>query len=198
MKGAARAVCDALLSAGCACNVCVNGCLEDAVAAGASGLHLRERWLSAEIDLAEFVSRARVSLGGSNSIIGCSAHSVKSVLTAASAGVDYVLVGTMFPTQTHPEKVEVEGPNLIASALEALDAMQTRPLLIGVGGINSANCAGVIESGADGVAVIRAISDQKQPADAAASILSVMRDSVSRHQGITAKYQPAVEPIPEW
>lgn len=174
IQAAARAVRSAV--AGTTCRVVVNGYLEDAVFSGADGVHLRERWLS-EKGAADFVSRARVAMNGG--LVGCSAHSVESVLAAAKAGVDYVQIGTMFRTMTHPDKVEVEGPELVSAAVDALRGLEQRHKvkLIGVGGIDTSNCADVTRAGADGVAVIRAICSSRDPAGAVRIMLDSMMSS---------------------
>lgn len=106
---------------------------------------------------------------------GCSAHSVEAVLEAAALGADYVQLGTMFPTQTHPGKVP-EGPGLATACRRALDALDVRPLLIGVGGVDATNAAALVEAGCDGVAVIRGISDAPDPEAAARAICRALAE----------------------
>ena len=153
------------------CPFIVNGfALSEALKCGADGYHFKEKSLSAES-----LAAAREALG-SQCVIGASAHSVDSVLKAATLGVDYVQIGTMFPTLSHPEKSEFEGPRLISAARSALDAHFNgkQPLLIGVGGIDTSNCADVIRAGADGVAVIRAIALSDHPKDVVSHLRSSM------------------------
>ncbi|KAJ8604882.1 hypothetical protein CTAYLR_010412 [Chrysophaeum taylorii] len=191
IQAATRSVRRALEMAGCeACPVVVNGYLLDAAAAGASGVHLRESAVrEKDMDLKFFVSRCRVVLEqttGRPAIVGCSAHSVESVLLAAAAGVDYVQVGTMFPTATHPEKKIVEGPELVAAVLGAFAARnQPAPVLVGVGGIEDGNCAEVVKAGAHGVAVIRAIAASAAPADAVAKMRDTMAAALSSSSSST-------------
>jgi thiamine-phosphate pyrophosphorylase len=88
-------------------------------------------------------------------------HTQEAALRAAELGVDYLQVGTMFPTGSHPEKGDtVEGPKLMAQVDAALRAAGRREALalVGVGGINEANCARVVAAGADGVAVISGLA----------------------------------------
>ena len=127
-----------------------------------------------------------------NGPLGCSAHSVEAVLAAAALGADYVQLGTMFATQTHPGKVpegpglatecrraldELEAPPLLGVALDELDAP---PLLIGVGGVDATNAATLIEAGCDGVAVIRGISDARDPEAAARAICRALAGAGTR------------------
>lgn len=152
------------------CPVVVNG----HVVQGA-GVHLPERRIEELPGVRAFV--------GTDTILGVSAHSVDSVLRAAELRADYVQIGTMFPTQTHPDKLLLEGPTLIQEARDALVEKknsghlpsQRYPLLIGVGGINLTNAGDVIRAGADGVAVIRALSESPDPAAAAKALLTSLK-----------------------
>lgn len=76
-------------------------------------------------------------------------------------GVDFLQVGTMFPTRSHPEKgAAVEGPALMADVDAALREKGLRAglALVGVGGITEGNAARVVAAGADGVAVISGLA----------------------------------------
>ena len=123
--------------------------------------------------------------------LGCSAHSVEAVLAAAALGADYVQLGTMFATQTHPGKIP-EGPGLATECRRALDELEATPLLIGVGpssatplligvgGVDATNAAKLIEAGCDGVAVIRGISDARDPEAAARAICRALAGAGTR------------------
>ena len=112
--------------------------------------------------------------------LGCSAHSVEAVLAAAALGADYVQLGTMFATQTHPGKIP-EGPGLATECRRALDELEAPPpLLIGVGGVDATNAAKLIEAGCNGVAVIRGISDARDPEAAARAICRALADAGTR------------------
>ena len=111
--------------------------------------------------------------------LGCSAHSVEAVLAAAALGADYVQLGTMFATQTHPGKVP-EGPGLATECRRALDELDAPPLLVGVGGVDATNAATLVEAGCDGVAVIRGISDARDPEAAARAICRALADAGTR------------------
>lgn len=75
--------------------------------------------------------------------------------------MDYLQVGTMFPTGSHPEKgAAVEGPELMAAVDAALRRAGLRQglALVGVGGIAEGNAGRVAVAGADGVAVISGLA----------------------------------------
>ncbi|KAF6003427.1 hypothetical protein F1559_004726 [Cyanidiococcus yangmingshanensis] len=92
-------------------------------------------------------------------LIGTSVHAVSEAVFAAETGlVSYVLVGTMFPTPSHPEKEgddQVEGVALMRAVCEALSGSSLQ--CYGIGGITAANMSMVLEAGAHGVATIRNI-----------------------------------------
>ena len=115
-----------------------------------------------------------------NGPLGCSAHSVEAVVAAAALGADYVQLGTMFATQTHPGKVP-EGPGLATECRRALDELEAPPpLLVGVGGVDATNAATLVEAGCDGVAVIRGISDARDPEAAARAICRALAGAGTR------------------
>uniref|UniRef100_K3X5V9 Thiamine phosphate synthase/TenI domain-containing protein n=1 Tax=Globisporangium ultimum (strain ATCC 200006 / CBS 805.95 / DAOM BR144) TaxID=431595 RepID=K3X5V9_GLOUD len=124
------------------------------------GWHVKERDLQHE-GLAQLIQETRTQ---KPLVVGCSVHSVASALIAARMGVDYIQVGTMFPTPSHPEKAtpeSLEGPRLLRELLAEMgdeDGIFPMPPLIGVGGINTAqNIRDVLSAGASGVAMIRGI-----------------------------------------
>ncbi|KAF0682745.1 Aste57867_25148 [Aphanomyces stellatus] len=106
----------------------------------------------------------------SGSIFGVSVHSVAAANKAVAAGASYVQVGTMFPTASHPEKSVIEGPGLVREVRR----MHPSVRLIGIGGITEGNCVEVLQAGADGVAVIRAILDSTEPARAAQQLRTAL------------------------
>jgi len=94
------------------------------------------------------LSRAR-RICGTEKIIGFSVHTMAEF--AKSEKADYLGIGSIFPSTTKPE-VNVCG----LSFLERIRHKTEKPL-IAIGGINSSNVLQVINSGADGVAVISSV-----------------------------------------
>ncbi len=90
-------------------------------------------------------------------ILGKSVHSLEMATKAASEGIDYLIVGTLFPSKSHPQ-----GRSSGTKIIEDISRKVSVPL-IGIGGISSQNCQKVIDSGASGVAVIGAISEADDP-----------------------------------
>ena len=77
---------------------------------------------------------------------------------AAADGADFLLVGAMFATASHPGAAPA-GPGLLREV-----AGVCRLPLIGIGGIAPGNLGQVIDAGASGVAVIRSILIAPDPA----------------------------------
>ena len=123
----------------------------DLVAAcGADGVHVGQRDMS--------VADAR-AIVGDECLIGLSIETEAQL--DAIAGADYLGVGAVFATPTKAES--------IAAGLELVRAAAARVAIpwFAIGGIELANVAEVIEAGAPGVAVVRAIRDADDPETAA-------------------------------
>lgn len=111
-------------------------------------------------------------------IVGRSVHSVEGATDARASGADFLLVGTMFATRSHPGE-EPSGPSLLE---RIRDAGVGAPLLA-IGGITADNVAQVMHAGADGAAVITAILASADPERAAAQIKSAMHDAMASDAG---------------
>ena len=98
---------------------------------------------------------------GPDMLIGRSVHSVDGAGQAVRDGADFLLVGTMFASRSHPGE-EPAGPGLLAR----IAARYSLPA-IGIGGITADNCHQVMEAGASGVAVITGILASPDPCSAA-------------------------------
>jgi thiamine-phosphate pyrophosphorylase len=137
----------------------INGRVDVAVAAGADGIQLGAGALP--------LRDARRRLG-EHAFIGRSVHSVAEAVAAETEGAQFLVVGTIYPTDTHPGKLP-EGPEL----LEAV-AARVRIPLYAIGGIRAENAAECIRCGAYGVAVIRAIGEAVDPEAAARRLLAAI------------------------
>jgi thiamine-phosphate diphosphorylase len=92
-------------------------------------------------------------------------------------GVDYVTLGTIFPSETHPDR-PVAGLEGLQVALGEI-GMRLGPVpVVAIGGVNRDNAADCIRAGARGVAVIRGILMAADPGQAAADILKSMREAI--------------------
>ncbi|MBM7585745.1 thiamine-phosphate pyrophosphorylase [Bacillus pakistanensis] len=122
----------------------VNDDVELALLLNADGVHVGQE----DDDIEEVRRRIGTKL------LGVSAHNVEEAKRAIALGADYLGVGPMFLTTTKADIRKVEGPNVLK---KIRTAGITIPL-VGIGGIKLNNASEVIQAGADGIAVISAIS----------------------------------------
>lgn len=135
----------------------VNDRADVAALAGADGVQLGEGGID--------VQSARRLLGDA-ALIGRSVHSVEGAIRAQSDGADYLILGTIFPTASHPG-APAAGLGLVKDAARAVSI----PIL-GIGGIDEDGAPRLMRAGASGAAAISAISAAPNPTDAAKRLLS--------------------------
>ena len=143
----------------------VNERADVAVAGSADGVQLGEAAMPTEL------ARPMV---GNDAVIGRSVHSVEGAVAAAASGADFLLVGTMFATRSHPGE-EPSGPGL----LERIRAGGVAAPLIAIGGITADNVHAVMEAGANGAAVITSVLASDDPGLAARRLKSAMIDALT-------------------
>lgn len=123
----------------------INDRLDIAQAVGAAGVHLGQE------DLPCAVAR---QILGDDYVIGVSAHNPEEAVQAAAAGADYLGCGAVFGTATKQDVAKLGLANL-----RAIREAVTLPM-VGIGGINVANYAEVLATGADGAAIVSGILAQ--------------------------------------
>ena len=159
----ARAIKAALAGTGVA--LVVNDRVDVAQIAGADGVHVGQEDMRVE--------DARWLLGP-NAIIGLSVKTVALANAAPLEHLDYVGVGGVYATASkdNPDKpIGVDGLREIVAAFRA--RKHSLPIC-GIAGIEAGNAAAVIEAGADGVAVISALSMKSDPEAAARELRGVV------------------------
>jgi thiamine-phosphate pyrophosphorylase len=146
----------------------VNDHVDIAIAADADGVHLGQD------DLPPSVVRQLPGFDGR--LIGRSTHSLEQARTAMEEGADYIAVGPVYPTPTKAGRPAV-GTGLVSEVAAIAD----RPF-VAVGGIDLDNAPAVVEAGARALAVVRAVYDAVDPAEAARRLheLIVTRLEVAR------------------
>lgn len=135
----------------------INDHADIAVAVGADGVHLGQD----DLPLAD----AR-KVVGERLLIGISTHTREQALAAEAGGAGYIGFGPVFPTATKDA-----GPLRGIDGLREVRSAVRIPVLA-IGGITAANAEAVVAAGADGVAVISAVLDAKDPGIAARKILT--------------------------
>ncbi len=132
----------------------VNDRVDVALASGAHGVHL-----GPEDMRVEDARRIAPQL-----IIGGSAGDPASATALVEQGVDYLGVGAIYDARASKANASApRGPAVIASVREVVSGLP----LVGIGGIDASNARAVIDAGANGVAVIRAIASSEDPEAAA-------------------------------
>jgi thiamine-phosphate pyrophosphorylase len=129
-----------------------------AIAAGAAGVHVGPEDLPA--------AAVRRLLGPAR-IVGVSVGNDAEALQASDA--DYVGIGPVYATASKGDA----GSAIGVAELARLIALCARPA-VGIGGIDATNAAAVIDAGARGVAVIRALFSAADPEEAARSLRSAI------------------------
>ncbi len=122
------------------CCLILNDRVPLVVSAGYDGVHVGQEDLSP--------AEARATLG-SELMVGVSTHGEIQLVRAADSPVDYVAIGPVFATSSKL----VPDPVVGLEGVRAARALTDKPL-VAIGGITRANCAAVMEAGADSVAVI--------------------------------------------
>jgi thiamine-phosphate pyrophosphorylase len=122
----------------------VNDDVELALLLDADGVHIGQE------DESAMAVRSRIG----TKILGVSVHTLEEAKKAVTDGADYLGIGPVFPTRSKEDANEVQGTRLIRELRE--QEMDTP--IVGIGGITPFNASSVMESGADGVSVISAIS----------------------------------------
>jgi thiamine-phosphate pyrophosphorylase len=143
----------------------INDRLDVAMAAGADGVHLGQD------DMA--VEDARRLLGP-KAIIGLSIKSVGEAEAARLDLINYVGTGGVYATSSKQQKNAPIGPDGLARILATLRQRAPDMPVCGIAGIDASNAAEVIAAGADGIAVISALSLAPDPEAAARELRGIV------------------------
>lgn len=146
----------------------VNDRIDVALAARADGVQLGARSLS---------PRQARPLLGPGARIGVSIRGAGEPVAAGagvrrledSAGADFIVVGTLYESSSHPGRPGTGPGGLTAIAGKGLP-------VIGIGGITAERVASVLGAGAHGVAVISAIWEAARPLDELSRFLKALEE----------------------
>jgi thiamine-phosphate pyrophosphorylase len=127
----------------------INERLDVALALDAAGVHLAGHSLPTAV--------ARRVLGAGK-LLGVSTHSVKEARCAAEDGADFIVFGPVFTT---PSKVAYGPPQGLQHLSTVARAVHIP--VIAIGGIDHTNLPQVVQAGAYGVAMIRAVLAAPDP-----------------------------------
>ena len=143
----------------------INDRIDVALAAEADGVHVGPD------DMA--VEDARRLLG-SRAIVGLSVKSVAEAEAAPVASIDYVGSGGVYATLSKQQKNAPIGPEGLKRIIDALRRRVPEMPVCGIAGIDAGNAAAVIGAGANGVAVISALSLAPDPKAAARALRGIV------------------------
>ena len=152
----------------------INDRVDIALAADADGVHLGDSDLP--------VADAR-DLLGEEALIGRSVSTVEAAREAERAGADYLGVGAVYTTDSKDvdEDEQAIGLDVVRDITDAVDIP-----LVGIGGITPENAGDVAAAGADGVAVITAITQADDPQEATQNLATAVE---SGHERTTSTHQ---------
>ena len=140
----------------------INDHWEEAIAAGAYGVHLGQEDMQ-EAPL-EKIRSAGLRLG-------LSTHGYKEMLLADRHSPSYIALGAVFPTTL---KRMITAPQGLGRLERYAQLMQNYPL-VAIGGIDLERLPAVVKTGVGSVAVVRAITESESPEATAIAFQQVIR-----------------------
>jgi thiamine-phosphate pyrophosphorylase len=149
----------------------INDRADVAVAADADGVHVGQDDMPAQ--------EARRLLGP-GAIIGLSIKSVALANAAPLDAIDYAGVGGVYATTSKDNPDPPIGVAGLRAIVAALRARKSAFPVCGIAGIDAGNAAPVIAAGADGVAVISALSLARDPESAAHELRNVVDQALAQ------------------
>jgi thiamine-phosphate pyrophosphorylase len=149
----------------------INDRVDVALAAEADGVHIGQDDMP--------VPDARLLLGRT-AIIGLSIKTLEEAKAAPLELLDYVAIGGVYGTTSKEGAKTPIGLDGLRSVVQAIRARKANFPICAIAGINASNAAAVIEAGADGVAVISALSLASDPSQAARELLGAVDGALKR------------------
>jgi thiamine-phosphate diphosphorylase len=138
----------------------VNDRVDIAAAAGAHAIQIGVK--SLPVSVARKITPASMR-------VGYSAHSAAEAAAAQQGGADFILAGTIFQSLTHPD-AEPAGLEMLEACVSACSIP-----VYAIGGITLDRVDDVVRTGADGLAVIRAVWEAPDPVQAAGQFAKLLR-----------------------
>ncbi len=150
-----RAAIDAV--AGTGAHLYINDHWQEAIAAGAYGVHLGQE------DLETLTPEDLARMRDAGIRLGLSTHGYAEMLRAESVGPSYVALGAVFPTTLKAMATPPQGLGRLGAYARLL---RHRPL-VAIGGIAAEHLPAVAATGVGSFAVVRAITGSEEPETAA-------------------------------
>jgi thiamine-phosphate pyrophosphorylase len=137
----------------------VNDHWQAAIEAGAYGVHLGQE----DMEVADLAAIRAAGLR-----LGLSSHGYAEMLRADRFSPSYLALGAVFPTTLKRMATAPQGP----ARLQAYARLMRDYPLVGIGGIDAARLPQIKASGVGSVAVVRAITAEANPEQAAARLMA--------------------------
>jgi thiamine-phosphate pyrophosphorylase len=149
----------------------INDRVDVALAAQADGVHIGQDDMAAE--------DARRLLGR-DAIIGLSIKTIEQAENAPLEHLDYVAIGGVYGTTSKNNTSKPIGIDGLRKIAQIIRSRAPNYPICAIAGINENNAADVIAAGADGVAVISALSTTPDPAKAASGLRGVVDKAIAK------------------
>jgi thiamine-phosphate pyrophosphorylase len=149
----------------------INDRVDVALAAGADGVHLGQDDMAAE--------DARRLLGR-DALIGLSIKTFSHAAHAPVALLDYAGIGGVYATSSKDNPEPPIGPNGLRTLASAIRAGKPDFPVCAIAGIDAGNAGETVAAGADGVAVISALSLAPDPAAAARELRGIVDAALAK------------------
>jgi len=151
----------------------INDRVDVALAAEADGVHIGQD------DMAAADARR---LLGKEAIIGLSITSLTQAAEAPLDLLDYVAIGGVYATTSKDNTASPIGTGGLRAIAAPIRARAANYPICAIAGITAANAGDVVDAGADGVAVISALSLAPDPAAAARALRKSVDDALKRRR----------------
>jgi thiamine-phosphate pyrophosphorylase len=142
----------------------INDHWQEAIAAGAYGVHLGQE------DLDALTPDALSTLRNSGVRLGVSTHGYAEMVRADAVGPSYIAMGAVFPTTLKKMATAPQG----LGRLQAYARLLRHYPQVAIGGIGQEQFADVRATGVGSIAVVRALVNAPQPEEAAAALMSAL------------------------
>lgn len=147
----------------------VNGRPDIALAAGAHAVQLGHTAPEVQ-STREFIDKC-----GGKLRVGASVHLPAEAASAVRAGADYLVLGTIYPTSSHPE-VEASGPSNISKTVKR--TLGSEVPILAIGGVDVPRTREVIAFGAYGVVVKSAVWNASDSAQVVRALRGAVDDQL--------------------
>jgi thiamine-phosphate pyrophosphorylase len=151
----------------------INDRVDVALAAEADGVHIGQDDMSA--------ADARLLLG-KTAIIGLSIKTIEQAREAPLHLLDYVAIGGVYGTTSKDNTSAPIGIDGLRTIAQAIRAREPKFPICAIAGINAGNAADVVAAGADGIAVISALSMAPDPGLAARTLRNAVDVALERRR----------------